>query len=221
MSATHDAEPALGYIHTWTPATGSDASRVLLLLHGTGGDEHDLLPLGRALDPSAALLSPRGNVLERGMPRFFRRLSEGVLDLEDVRTRAKELTEFVSAASLRYRFDTAQLTVAGFSNGANIAAAVLLLHPQMFRSAILLSPMLPIEPEAEPDLHGARVFVGAGRFDTITPPDQAEKLVRRLRAAGADVALHWASGGHAIDAEELAAAQKWLNATGGGSTIVG
>jgi predicted esterase len=216
MSATEEGSLS-GYIHQWVPAVApGEPSRVLLLLHGTGGDETDLLPLGKALDPTAALLSPRGNVLERGMPRFFRRLSEGVYDLDDVRKRATELVEFVAYAARHYKFDPARLTAAGFSNGANIAAAILLLHPEVLRSAILLSPMMPLEPEVAPDLHGTRVFVGAGRFDAIAPPDQVEKLVRRLRAAGAEVALHWASGGHGIDQEELGAARKWLGEPDGG-----
>ena len=122
------------------------------------------------------------------MPRFFRRLSEGVLDLEDVRARAKELTEFVSAASLRYQFDTHYGGRGSRTAPTSPRPCSCFIH-RCSRSAILLSPMLPLEPDAEPDLHGARVFVGAGRFDTITPPDQAEKLVRRLRAAGADVVL--------------------------------
>lgn len=214
MSAS-DSGSLSGYIHQWVPsAEPGESSRILLLLHGTGGDENDLLPLGRALDPSAALLSPRGNVLERGMPRFFRRLSEGVFDLDDLRRRASEMSEFVAYAARHYGFDPARLTAVGFSNGANIAAAIVLLYPEVLRSAILLSPMMPIEPDEAPDLHGVRVFVGAGRFDAIAPPLEAERLVRSLRAAGAEVSLHWASGGHGIDAEELGAARKWLTSPG-------
>jgi predicted esterase len=200
----------LSFEHRFEP--GRAGGRVLLLLHGTGGDQDDLLPLGRALDPGAALLSPRGKVLERGMPRFFRRLAEGVFDLEDVRRRAAELAAFVPEAAEAYGFDPARLVAAGFSNGANIAAAVMLLHPGALPAAALFSPMLPLEPEPRPDLRGAHAWIGAGRHDPIAPPDQARALETLLRACGADVAVHWTGGGHGITPDEVDAARAWLEA---------
>src|SRR5215212_8554237 len=122
------------FIHQFIPAEGGRSNRTLLLLHGTGGNEHDMLPIGRDLDPGAALLSLRGNVLENGMPRFFRRLAEGVFDEEDVIRRANELADFISSAAAKYGFDPSQLTAVGYSNGANIAAAVLLLRPGTLKS---------------------------------------------------------------------------------------
>jgi phospholipase/carboxylesterase/glyoxalase family protein len=199
------------FVHRWLPAGHADA-RTLLLLHGTGGDESDLLPLGRMLDPSAALLGIRGRILEQGMPRFFRRLAEGVFDLEDLRVRANELADWIERAPARFGFDPARLTAVGFSNGANIAAAVLLLRPGTLSRAALLSPMVPLEPDPLPDLAHARVFIGAGRADPIAPPDQARRLGELLRTAGAAVALHWTPGGHGLDPGELAAARAWLTA---------
>ena len=206
------AGAALGFEHRFVPA---GAGRVgpaptLLLLHGTGGDEEDLIPLGRALDPSAALLSPRGKVLERGMPRFFRRLAEGVFDQEDLARRTEELARFVREAAGVYGFDPGSVVAVGFSNGANIAASVLLRHPGVLRGAALLSPMLPFEPERTPALEGVPVFVGAGRFDPIAPPATVERLAEVLRGGGADVTLHWTPGGHGLTPEEVDAARRWL-----------
>jgi phospholipase/carboxylesterase len=203
------------FVHRWVPATGAEASgRTLLLLHGTGGDENDLLPLGRMLDPGAALLAPRGKVLEHGVPRFFRRLAEGVFDLEDLRARTHELADWVERAPARFGFDPAGLVAVGFSNGANIAASVLLLRPRSLGAAILLSPVMPLEPDPIPDLAHARVFIGAGRADRIAPPARAERLAELLRAGGAAVTLHWTPGGHGLDPAEAAAAREWLAAAG-------
>ena len=156
-------------------------ARVLLLLHGTGGNENDMIPLGRDLDPSAALLSLRGNVLENGMPRFFRRLAEGVFDEEDVVRRANELADFIPAAAAKYEFDPATLTAVGYSNGANIAAAVLLLRPGVIKSAVLLRAMVPLTPAALPDLAGTRVMICSGTHDPIIPVENAERLTAMLR----------------------------------------
>lgn len=184
--------------------------RTLLLLHGTGGNEVDLLPLGPMLDPYAALLSPRGDVLENGMPRFFRRIREGVFDEEDVKVRAKALAEFVAEARAEYRLG--QVTAAGFSNGANIASAVMLLHPATLAGGVLLAPMVPIEPDPLPDLAGTPVFLGAGRNDPLVSVAEAERLAALLTRAGADVTLHWHPGGHAIDRGVVTAAHGWLAA---------
>jgi predicted esterase len=199
----------LGFIHRFVPA--QDTNRpTLVLLHGTGGDENDLLPLGRALDPSAALLSPRGKVLENGMPRFFRRLAEGVFDLEDLKYRTHELADFVQRAAGSYGLDPKKLVAVGLSNGANIAASTLLLRPQTFAGAILLRPMVPLEPEHPPDLRAVRVFIGAGRLDHLVPPEQTERLAALLRAAGAEVSVHWVTAGHGLVAAEVDAARQWL-----------
>lgn len=203
------ADTSLNHAYQFVPSAGDDA--VLLMLHGTGGDEHDLLPLGRALKPGAALLSPRGNVLEHGMPRFFRRLAEGVFDQQDLAYRTDELAQFIGDASSRYGLDPSRIVAVGFSNGANIAGSLLFKRPGTIRAAVLLSPMLPFEPEALPNLSGTRVFIGAGRNDPIAPAAQVERLAELLRNAGADVTLYWQSGGHTITNDELAAAQKWIS----------
>ncbi len=197
------------YVHQFIPAVAVDAP-VLLLLHGTGGDEHDLLDLGRELYPQAALLSPRGQVLENGMPRFFRRLAEGVFDLEDLRRRTHDLATFVAAASETYRFDPRRVIAVGYSNGANIAASLLLLRPEVLAGAVLFHAMVPLVPEALPDLRGVPVFIGAGRRDSLIPPPQTERLALLVRQAGADVELHWEPGGHAINPAEIDAARTWL-----------
>src|SRR5881398_8668 len=141
------------------------SSRTLLLLHGTGGNERDLIPLGRALDPNASLLGPRGKVLENGMPRFFRRLAEGVFDLQDLKYRTNELADFVTAAAQHYGFATDQLVAVGYSNGANIAASMVLLRPEALPSAILFRAMVPLYPQTQPNLSSVRVWIGAGTND--------------------------------------------------------
>lgn len=195
-----------GFVHRHVPG----APRALLLLHGTGGDENDLLPLGRVLDPEATLISPRGQVLENGMPRFFRRLSEGVFDLDDLRLRAAALADFIVAARRVYGIERDTLTAAGFSNGANIAAAVLLLRPAVLRAALLLRPMVPLVPDRPPDLRGTRVWIGAGRADPVVPVAEPERLASLLREAGADVTLRWDDSGHSIGVAEVADARRWL-----------
>src|SRR6184192_949562 len=152
------------FIHEFVPGT---SNRSLLLLHGTGGNERDLIPLGRELDPDAALLSPRGKVLENGMPRFFRRLAEGIFDLEDLKYRTNELADFVAAAAHRYSFASDNVVAVGYSNGDNIAASMLLLRPEILSDAILFRAMVPLIPETEPDLGSVRVWIGAGSNDPI------------------------------------------------------
>jgi predicted esterase len=200
----------LGHIHHFIPASGDDGV-VLLMLHGTGGDESDLIPLARMLRPGAAILSPRGNVLEHGMPRFFRRLAEGVFDLEDLALRTDELAAFIVGASERYGVDRSKLIAVGFSNGANIAASLMLRRPGALRRAVLLSPMVPFEPTKTVDLAETRVFIGAGRNDPIAPPAQAEQLAQLLRAGGADVTTYFHPSGHTLTDDELAAATKWIS----------
>jgi phospholipase/carboxylesterase len=199
----------MDFIHRFIPGISS-ARRVLLLLHGTGGNENDLVPLGRDIDPDAALLSLRGNVLENGMPRFFRRLAEGVFDEEDVVRRANELADFVPAAAAKYQFDPGNLTAVGYSNGANIAAAVLLLRPGVLKSTILLRAMVPLTPAVAPNLHGTRALICTGTHDPIIPVENAERLAAMLRGAGADIMLRRQDASHQLVFEEIAAAKNWL-----------
>jgi predicted esterase len=205
------AEPQeLDFIHRHQPGEGPAGRVTLLILHGTGGNEDDLLPLGRMLLPGAGMLSPRGKVLENGKPRFFRRLAEGVFDQEDLAKRTAELAAFIEAAASAYQLDRTGIVAVGFSNGANIAASLLLSGGGRLRAAVLLSPMVPFEPERRPDLSGTVVFIGAGRSDALVPPAQTERLVVLLREAGADVTVHWDPGGHTISPGAVTAARAWL-----------
>jgi glyoxalase family protein len=204
---------ALGFIHRYIPPTAGvelAGGTTLLLLHGTGGDEDNLISLGRMLLPGAALLSPRGQVNEGGALRFFRRIREGVFDQEDLELRTEQLARFVEGAAEAYALDRGRIVAVGFSNGANIAASLLLRRPGLVRRAVLLSPMVPFEPDPLPNLKGTSVFIGAGRADTMVPAARTERLVKILRDSGADVAVHWEPGGHAIAPGEITAVQKWL-----------
>lgn len=196
------------FIHEFVPGS---SNRTLLLLHGTGGDERDLIPLGRELDPSAALLSPRGKILENGMPRFFRRLSEGVFDLEDLKKRTNELADFVAAAAQHYGFASDNVVAIGYSNGANIAASMLLIRPEILRRAVLFRAMVPLIPERQPNLSAIRVWIGAGTNDSIIPPSETRRLVELLRAAGADVTIRFFEASHNLTSYDLEAARNWLS----------
>jgi predicted esterase len=199
--------PQPDFIHEFVPGS---SSRTLLLLHGTGGNERDLIPLGRELDPNAALLSPRGKVLENGMPRFFRRLAEGVFDLEDLKYRTNELADFVTAAAQHYGFATDQLVAVGYSNGANIAVSMLLLRPEIMHRATLFRAMVPLIPDTLPNLSSVRVWIGAGDHDPIVPASETKRLVEFLRRAGADVTIRFAKAGHGLTNDDLEAARHWL-----------
>ncbi|HEV3244118.1 MAG TPA: alpha/beta hydrolase [Chthoniobacterales bacterium] len=201
--------PQPDFIHEFVP--GSSA-RTLLLLHGTGGNERDLIPLARELDPNASLLSPRGKVLENRMPRFFRRLAEGVFDLEDLKKRTHELADFVIAAAKHYKIDIEKMIAVGYSNGANIAASILLLRPETFAAAILFRAMVPLVPETLPDLSSVRVLIGAGSVDPIVPASETKQLAELLRSAGADVTIRFFQGGHKLTQADIQAAQEWLRA---------
>jgi len=198
----------LGFAHRFFPG---ESGVTLLLLHGTGGGEDDLVPLGRELAPRAAILSPRGKVSEYGAARFFRRLAEGVFDHEDLVRRTHELADFVEAASQEYGFDPSKVVAAGYSNGANIAASLMLLHPGLLRAAVLFRAMVPFEPEESPDLSGMPVFLAAGRKDQMIPPQNAERLAEILTEADADLDLRWRDTGHALTYEEVAEAKDWLS----------
>src|SRR5206468_2490403 len=199
--------PQPDFIHEFVPGA---SNRTLLLLHGTGGNERDLISLGRELDSSASLLSPRGKVLENGMPRFFRRLTEGVFDLEDLKKRTHELADFVVAAAQRYEFDMKKIVAVGYSNGANIAASVLLLRPEILSAAILFRAMVPLTPETRPNLSSLRVWIGAGTFDPIVPSSEAKQLAELLRGAGADVTIRFCQGGHELTPDDVDLAREWL-----------
>jgi len=202
------------YQYIYTPPTGGDR-RTLLLLHGTGGDEQGLVPLGQMLAPTAGMLSPRGNVSEHGAARFFRRLAEGVFDLPDLHRRTADLASFVTAAAARYEFDPALVTAVGFSNGANIAASLLLSHPGVLKAAVLFRAMVPFEPETPVDLSDTSVFIGAGRTDPLVSPAGTERLAELLRAAGAAVTVEWQPVGHNLTNADVAAAQTWLQTQDG------
>jgi phospholipase/carboxylesterase len=201
--------PQPDFIHEFVPGK---SERALLLLHGTGGNERDLIPLGHELDPNASLLSPRGKVLENGMPRFFRRLAEGIFDLEDLKKRAHELADFVASAAAHYKIDVKNLIAVGYSNGANIAASILLLRPETFAAAILFRAMVPFVPETQPDLSSLRVLIGAGSVDPIVPASETKQLAELLRSAGADVTIQFFQGGHELTQADIQAAQEWLRA---------
>jgi phospholipase/carboxylesterase len=199
--------PQPDFLHEFVPG---NSDRTLLLLHGTGGNERDLIPLGRELDPTAALLSPRGKILENGMPRFFRRLAEGVFDLEDLKTRTNELADFVAAAVRHYKLAADQVVGVGYSNGANIAAGMLLLRPEIMHAAILFRAVLPLIPDKLPDLSSVRVWIGAGDQDPILPTSETQRLVELLRRAGADVTIRFFNAGHGLTNSDVETADQWL-----------
>lgn len=201
----------LGFVHKFIPAKAGESRPVtLLLLHGTGGDENDLLSLGDELWPGAALLGVRGKVLENGMPRFFRRISEGVFDVKDLRFRTEELARFINAASERYDFRTDKLVAVGYSNGANIAASLILLHPGYLAAALLFRVMMPFTPAVIRDLNSFPVFIGAGDRDQIVPRSQPQELAEMFKSGDANVTLFWHRGGHELGEDDVEAARKWL-----------
>lgn len=199
---------ALQRPHVWLPGEGGSP---LVLLHGTGGDENDLLGLREHLSPGSPALSVRGEVLENGMPRFFRRLREGVFDEDDLRTRVDELADFLAAAETEYGIAPGSEVVAGFSNGANIASALLFRRPEALAGAVLLAAMAPFRhgpPQA--DLTGKRVAVVNGRHDPMATPAHTETLTDELRAAGAEVAVVDHDGGHTIEPRTLPQIREFL-----------
>ena len=199
--------PQPDFIHEFVPGI---SERTLLLLHGTGGNERDFIPLGRELDPNAALLSSRGKILENGMPRFFRRLAEGVFDTEDLKKRTNELADFVASAAKYYKLAADQIVAVGYSNGANIAAAMLLLRPEILRAAILFRAMVPLVPDNLPDLSSVRVWIGAGDQDPIVPASEAQRLAKLFRDASADVTIRFANASHALTEADVKTARHWL-----------
>lgn len=200
----------LNMIHRFVPGAHRSGP-ILLLLHGTGGNEEDLLRIGPIIAPGAAFLSPRGKVLENGMPRFFRRFAEGQFDQQDLAFRTDELVAFVRSAAAQYAFDPKQLYAVGFSNGANIASSLLLRYPDALAGAVLIRGMVPFEPPEPPNLSGKPVLLLNGRLDPIAPPAEAEALLKIFRNANAEAELHWENGGHGLTQGDIAAARHWLS----------
>ncbi len=199
------------FIHQFVPGVQPNVGITLLLLHGTGGNEEDLLPLGRELLPGVALLSPRGRVLENGLPRFFRRFAEGVFDVEDLKFQTHELNTFITAAAKEYGVAGNKIVAVGYSNGANIAASLLLLHPNTLIGAILFRPMVPFAPDFEVNLQHTSALLNGGTRDPIVPRDQTEALAALLAGFGAETEVFWHRGGHELGQDDLIAAQKWLS----------
>ena len=203
----------LGFIHTFIPSDSGgkdDDSLNLLLLHGTGGDENDLISIAKMLEiKNTSILSPRGKVLENGMPRFFRRLAEGVFDIEDLRFRTNELADFVQEASKTYTFDLNRTMAIGYSNGANIAASILLLRPEILSGAILFRPMIPLVPDTLPNLSSKHVLISAGLHDPIVPRYQTEDLFDLLKKVDAKVSIQWQNSGHELTQRDIKAAKDW------------
>lgn len=211
MSTTNQPN-ALDFIHRFIPAPNGTVSSAptLLLLHGTGGNEDDLLDIGKSVGPTFNILSPRGKILENGMPRFFRRLAEGVFDMEDLIFRTHELAGFIKAAAEHYGFSPDSVTTLGYSNGANISASMLLLHPGLLKRAVLLRAMVPFVPKTLPDLKGTSVFLASGIHDPILSIANARELASMLRKAGADLVMHELPVGHQLTSGELDEVRVWL-----------
>ena len=205
MQSTTD----LNYIHTFVPAPSNSSRPVtLLLLHGTGGDENSLLSLGNDLCPGAALLGLRGKVLENGMPPSFRRFTEA--GIADIRSRTEELAQFIRAASERYGFSTRRLVVVGHSDGANLAASLILLHPHYLAGAVLFRVMVPSLPDLIRDFSNLFIFIGAATLDPLIPADQASELAAIFKSGGAKVAISWHEGGRELGEDDIQAARNWL-----------
>jgi phospholipase/carboxylesterase len=214
-----DKKAKLGFNHRFIPShthedersKGKTPPSTLLLLHGTGGNEQDMIPLGQQIDPEAAILSPRGKVLENGMPRFFRRLAEGVFDIEDLKFRTNELADFVNDASKAYGFDMQRIIAVGYSNGANIASSLLLTRPEILCCAVLFRAMVPFQLNVLPDLTNKHVFMSSGIHDPIVPKQDSESLSALFKKTGANVSLYWQNSGHELRMEEVKKAKEWLS----------
>lgn len=197
--------------HVYTPNDNQSDTLTLLLLHGTGGNEDDLIQVGQMISSTASLLSPRGKVLENGMPRFFRRLSEGVFDLEDLKLRTKELSDFVKEASNIYHFEINKTIAVGFSNGANMAASLLLSYPVTIRGAILFRAMVPFILHSLPNLSDKQVLLSAGVLDPIASESQTQNLFGLLEKCGANVTLKWQQSGHNLTESDILYSKEWLS----------
>jgi phospholipase/carboxylesterase len=208
---TAPSPPDLGFIHRFQAATRPERPP-LLLLHGTGGDENDLVPFGARMAPGSALLSPRGKVRENGMARFFRRLAEGMFDLDDLKARAHELGDFVEHACAAY--DLAKPIAVGFSNGANIATALMLLRPEALAGAVLMRGMTPFAPDEPVALRGLPVLILAGSADPLVAPEARNALAALLERTGADVTAVTIDAGHGLTPQDISLAARWLGERG-------
>jgi predicted esterase len=202
----------LDFIHRFVSpnSNAKESELTLLLLHGTGGNEDDLIPLGKELAPNASILSVRGKVLENGMPRFFRRLEEGVFDMEDLKIRTDQLAEFIVKSSSAYMFDAESVIAVGYSNGANIAASLLLRRPEVLAGAILFRAMVPFIPTVMPDLSKKSIILLEGLYDPIVSKAEAESLLEIFSKTQSSVTLKWQNSGHNLTQEDIVAAKKWL-----------
>lgn len=207
---THSTK--LGFIHNFLESKERH-KMTLLLLHGTGGNEDDLIRLGSEISRFAAILSPRGKILENGAPRFFRRLAEGVFDVKDLKFRTHELADFVKKASELYDFDIRNVVVIGYSNGANIGASLLLLRPEVVSVAILFRPMVPLIPDTYPDLSNKSIFISGGLYDPIVSRRETERLVDLLKKSRANVFVRWEDSGHELGIDEISESSIWLSNT--------
>ena len=189
---------------------GTNPSKpTLLLLHGTGGNEQDLLPLAEMIDAEASVLSVRGNIVENGMPRFFKRLAEGVFDVENLKEETKNLADFIDEAAKKYGFNRENVVAIGYSNGANIAGSLLFHYQDVLKGAILHHPMVPLRGLDLPDLNNVPVFIGAGENDPICAPEESKELKQLLEGAGSTVDIDWGQHGHSLTQKEVLAAAKW------------
>jgi len=202
----------LGFIHRFIPANSKEkqSDLTLLLLHGTGGNEEDLIPLGKELSSNASILSVRGKVLENGMPRFFRRLKEGIFDMEDLNLRTNELAEFILNSSSVYELELERIIAVGFSNGANIGASLLLRRPEVLSGAILFRAMVPFIPKVLPDLSNKHVLLSEGLHDPIVSREEAQNLLKLFTKTHSDAALEWQNSGHNLVQEDIVASRRWL-----------
>jgi predicted esterase len=205
-----------GFTHIFINPKSSNNNDVtkkltLVLFHGTGGNEEDLIFLGKEIEPTAAILSPRGKVLENGMPRFFRRLAEGVFDIEDLKFRTYELADFIQKCSLHYKFDLNQTMAVGFSNGANIAASMLLLRPDLLQGAILFRAMVPLIPNPLPSLSSKKILLAAGLSDPIVSRTETDNLFRLFQKTNANITLKWQQSSHNLIQEDVLVARKWIS----------
>lgn len=203
--------PDLSFIHIYEPEDNPGPGDTLVLFHGTGGDERSMLDIGRQVSHGAGLLSPRGKVLENGMPRFFRRLSEGVFDQKDLKERTVEMAGFLKRAAQAYGLNEKGLNALGYSNGANIAASLILTYPGLFRKAVLLHPMIPFVPKTQPDLSGTSILITAGENDPMVDPGETRALENLFSDSGANVETLWHTSGHSLTTEEIERASSFLS----------
>lgn len=190
---------------------GKKGSPVFVVLHGTGGTEHDLIPLAEMLNDDYSILSIRGNVQEGGMNRYFKRHGEGQYDMEDLEFRGKELFDFIKESAEKYDFKTEDAIPIGFSNGSNIAINMMLRDEADFKKALLFAPLYPVElSDNNKDLSGVKVFLSLGKGDPIVPEAESEKVVEIYKERGAEVEYSWVNG-HSLPQEVAVEAREWLN----------